>query len=393
VVKDHIYNDEVNLNILKAIVDMHSTMDHKMDIIFENYNLPIEEYERYEKLAKLLKDADALDRLRFGKKSPASLKVKFLRFPSSRKLVSFSEKINHAYYEEIFKINNERIKEQISDELHECFHSIGFDFFKINSILENGILSRTAMKKKDLQIPRNFTGGNLESWISVVDAKVVSREHQAFDEFTQNGIGFFCVADKLFNPLDSLADAIETGLPYNKSKYLDEKYVYQSIPKERIVYLIIPKQYINMDIRELPYLYNTLNKDMLLQRIEYYIKNTGFTPADIDFPPFLEAIEEYCEKLEVYNNENEFIISKIDDKLFSILNNLLIIINRGIQKMVYQHYCEQLNKSPGEAISVIEVVNYNLEKLNEPYRLIALEEEAIFEINDIFEITANIKEK
>lgn len=393
VVTDSIYKDQINVNLLEAIVDMHSTPDYKIDVIFGNHDLPIEEYNRYEKLAKLLKDADALDRLRFGKKSAASLKTKFLRFSSSRRLINFAEAINHAYYEEISSLNNETIKSQIENEFHECFHSIGFDFFKINSILENGILSRSLMKEKNLKVPRNFTGGNLENWISVVDARMVKKEHQAFDEFTQNGISFFCVADKLFNPLDSLAEAIETGLPYNKSKYSDEKYVYESIPKEKIIYLIIPKQYIGADIRTLTYLYNTLNKDMLLQRIEYYIKNTGFSPSDIDFPPFLEAIEEYCEKLELYNGQNEFIISKVDDRLFNILNNLLSVINQGIQKMIYQYYCNCLNKVNGESITVLEIVNYNLELKKESYRLISIDEEAIFEINDISKMYANIKGK
>ena len=393
VVNDTIYKDETNKNLLEAIIDMHSSLDHKIDIIFENHDLKKEDYSRYEKLAKLLKDADALDRLRFGKKSPASLKVNFLRFSSSRKLVGFAEAINRAYYEEIDKVNDGKISSQIGEDLHECFHSIGFDFFKIQSILENGILSRSLIKKKDLKVPRNFTGGNLENWISVVDAREIKENHKAFDEFTQNGIGFFCMADKLFEPLSSLALAIETGLPYNKSNYPDEKYAYKSISKDKIVFLVIPKKFINSDIRTLPYLYNTLNKDMLLDRISYYIENTGFTAADEEFTTFLQAIEEYCKKLEEYNNKSEFIISKVDDNLFSILNKLLNIINNGIQQMVYQYYCKLLNKELGESISVIEVVNYSLEKINQSYRLIAKDEEAIFEINDITQMKIISNEK
>ena len=61
--------------------------------------------------------------------------------------------------------------------------------------------------------------------------------------------------------------------------------------------------------------------------------------------------------------------------------------------MVYQYYCKLLNKELGESISVIEVVNYSLEKINQSYRLIAKDEEAIFEINDITQMKIISNEK
>ena len=50
-----------------------------MDVTGYNYDFENELLERYNKLAVILKDADALDRTRFMKTSKAALQKKYLR--------------------------------------------------------------------------------------------------------------------------------------------------------------------------------------------------------------------------------------------------------------------------------------------------------------------------
>ena len=134
-----VYANSVNYSILKAIIDYHSQPDHRIKTNFWFYEIPDEEYERYEKLAKILKDADALDRKRFSEKCNAALDPKYLRFEESGAMISLAEEINQAYYQMIEANQSENIP--LAKERGNCFHSIGFDFFRVDSVLKNGILS------------------------------------------------------------------------------------------------------------------------------------------------------------------------------------------------------------------------------------------------------------
>ena len=96
IVTHPIYREQANLNILKAIIDGHSVDDKHKDYFIGFYE--IVDINRYYKLYKILKDADALDRKRLGD----DLDESFLRLNISKRLVALAEKINNIYKNKIF---------------------------------------------------------------------------------------------------------------------------------------------------------------------------------------------------------------------------------------------------------------------------------------------------
>lgn len=83
--------DSKNLNSIAAIIEYHESGDNINDInrIFGKYNIGPEEVNDVYKIATILKDADALDRVRF----PNSLKTEYLRNELSKRLVKSSYQI------------------------------------------------------------------------------------------------------------------------------------------------------------------------------------------------------------------------------------------------------------------------------------------------------------
>lgn len=380
---EEFYQNKNNLIMLEAIIDMHSVEDKIIQKIFFNHDLEIEDKERFIKLSKILKDADALDRLRFGSKSPASLKADYLRFEYSKTLVKFSKDINEIYFNELQRVNKIRIEKENEKGENPCFHSIGFDYFKLEPIIKYGILSSETMREMGLKVPRNFIGGNLENWISVVDGKMVENG-EAFREFTTHGIGFFCLANKLFKPLNEQGKAIETGYPFNKSGYADEKYVYSKIDPEKIIYLIIPKDYIYMDIREVSYIYNTLNEDLLIDKLHYYIEKTKTDSKAKCLDELLDATEEYKKKLREYISVDiGFSLERESENMQKELDKILVKINDALKTMIYDYFAKILNKKDGEKITVLEAVQFKLLEMNYPCHLTLTGDEALFQLNEI----------
>jgi len=369
VIDSEIYQDKNNLEMLKAIIDIHSQKDTDAENNFYNYELDENQYERYKLLYSILKDADALDRTRFVETSMASLNPKFLRLDFSKSLISLAKDINLMYYEVIGMRQPEHIIDSSKGGM--CIHSIGFDFFKLNSILEHGILSANQIQAKGLNIPRNFIGGNSNKWISVVDTKLIRHEYTAYKNFTQHGIGFLCEVLEMVKPYpaEQKAEAIRKGLPYNKSGHLDERYVYKEIPIDNIMCIFIPEHYINMDVNNLTYLYNSLDFKLFVERINYY--SNIFNQASVSL--FDEKFNK--EKFEMllidYKRAiDTFIESKQDkdDRLIvqNKLEELLQEINKFIQNAMYKYYSKLTGKTGN--ITVLDVTNYELAKSGINYK-------------------------
>ena len=369
VVDDEIYKEKSNLEMLKAIIDIHSQDDKYAENNFYNYDLDEEQYERYKLLYSILKDADALDRTRFVETSMASLNIEFLRLDFSKILISLAKAINLMYYEVIGMNQPEHVVD--SSKGGTCIHSIGFDFFKLKSILQHGILSAHEMKSIGLNVPRNFIGGNSNKWISVVDTSLIKYQHTAYKNFTQHGIGFLCEVPEMIEPYpaEQKAEAIRKGEPYNKSGHLDERYVYKKIPIDNIMCVIIPEHYINMDIKNLTYLYNSLDFKLFIERINYYsniFNQEGVTLFDESYSKekFETLLANYKRTIDV------FIDSKQDknDRLVvqKELEELLQEINKFIQNAMYKYYSKLTGKTGN--ITVLDITNYELTKSGVNYK-------------------------
>lgn len=365
-IKDNlIYREQNNLILLKALMYGHCRAD-KCDIIsFEDilYELDLLEpeltgelkgiQEIYLQLMAILKDADALDRKRFGDAGIASLNPRFLRINESHDLIPFCEEINALYYE-LMKANYVEIDESNIPE-GNCMHSVGFDFFKINSVIKHGVLSQDEMKKRLMRIPRNFTGGNFDRWISVVDISLV-KNSTAVREFVEHGVTFRCHGVKMHEPLphNKRTEALEKGLPWNKSNHEDERYVLNRIEPKKIKKIIIPENYVNTSILDLIYLYNSLDAEIIRARVNYYLKQT-YTPEDSLYGRVvLQYLAAYEEKIDEYLSLSSEERKTID--LYDFLNPSLIDINQTIAKMLYQYYAKFFESSKLDNITVLDVV-------------------------------------
>lgn len=315
-------------------------------------------------LSNFLKDADALDRERFGKWDRASLNSNLLRTDISKKLISFSSDLNRLYFD-IMKNNFPEIDLSEIDG-KECFHSIGFDFFKISSILRNGILSQDELKKRNITTPRNFPGGNFDRWISVVDARMYPEyanrseyddRRYASEVFTHKGITFYCQNTKAISPCRNRdrVKAFETGLPWNRSGYVDEKYVLNKISPENILGIFIPFEVLNYDVRSLEYVCPSSNMDIIRARVDYYLRYTGVSHNSDIYKKLCDIESEYealiINELRKPHGEGN------SDEYLARTRSLTDQINRIIGILIYKYYEERIEDFNN---SIYQIVEYEL---------------------------------
>jgi len=379
IIKHEIYKENPeNLKILKAIIDGHSIPDKKKDLIAENYE--IEDISRYVKLYNILKDADALDRKRFREGYNFSLDPKYLRIQKSKELIGVSEEIN-----DILKKEFENIVPTFNNDNQEkdCIHSIGFDFFKLSTILKYGILSKSKLQELDINVPRNFEGGNLDNWISVVDGGLIKENYTGMKDFVSNGISFYCVTTHLEKGLGSGLEnkALESGLPYNRGLHDDEKYVYKEIPTTNILSIIIPEKYKNEDIENLNYIYNSLSIDLFKSKIDYYYERIKKV-SNIDYNEIIPILQEYKMHLDNYHNAYGSDKKRIEKELPKVLENPRKKINTILQKWIKSYYATKFKKSTSNKITVTDAVIEELKTCDLDYSFLNTNNELLIFINN-----------
>lgn len=296
-------------------------------------------------------------------------------------MIDLAQEVNEAY--------NKLMERNWSDDIPlekmsgDCFHSIGFDFFRISSVLENGILSFSEMEKTKMNFPRNFDGGNGTRWISAVPATFIKDDEIAFKTFIQNGISFFCTNQQLYSPVEfnKKSTAILNGLPYAKSGYLDERYVFRKISTEAIKSVFVVKKHAIKDVNELSYLYNTLYYGTLESKIIYLLNNMGIKTIDL-VPDLIVPMARYKKELDDYGAVDMIERIMIVPKMKKILNVLLKEINAIIQRLIHNYYACMLNRPVDSKITVADVIEYELSKTNKKVTMVDGPEELLFFIEE-----------
>lgn len=94
---DDFYSTTYYKNLLKAAMDIHSKDDNQENIIATKYNIDLEDLRP---IYCILKDADALDRIRLTMFVPlmTDLDANYLRTKESKKLIKFASQLNTIYY-------------------------------------------------------------------------------------------------------------------------------------------------------------------------------------------------------------------------------------------------------------------------------------------------------
>lgn len=378
---DSFYQEKDNMNIVKTIVDFHSMEDYRentQDVLqdmMEYYK--VEDKELCRKLAAILKDADALDRVRFLETDDAYLKVDCLRLDYSKMLFHAAKELVQVYaypkveaYVHVEKVEEkeERVKKE---DLHKnddknifgCLHGIGWDFFKLESILKHGILSPSECKKEEVITSLNY---DLEckDYVHIVPDCVVSdKRNTAYAKFIKKGISFYALVDKIVEglPFSRREEAIERKLPILRGEYEDEAYVKTKIGIDSIEYVMIDEKYKNHELNTLEYFNCNMTPKIMGEKARYYIENLKNNLG------YEVNSQEIMTVIEVYNDV--FVANKIT-KDVEALNRKSEYLKGMMNQIVGGYMQEAYSRVLKEEATVGKVVEYIVSKTREDYKII-----------------------
>jgi hypothetical protein len=266
-------------------------------------------------------------------------------------------------------------QEALSNEhLHKnnsrCLHSIGKNIFRLNSVLEHGLLSYSRLCKLDSSFQRNFDGGNSDKWISVVPTNLSSNNSGAKKEFLQHGIVFMFDKTDLYYPDENVSSsyAKSYGLPYTKNEgYADEQYAFDYIPKEKIIGISLDKTFASKDLCDLDhYVYDSFNYDLFERNVKSYLSRLNLLKNG-------QLPSEIAHLMEKYKN----VCDKVDDKILSLqdkyaddLEKISNLINKYIGKKLSAYYRRLIGIPQDRKITMNDVVLYELSISNYDYEKI-----------------------
>lgn len=378
------YKNDLNFTYLKAICDMHCLDDCRMKRIFEGYELenPNIDYEKFEMLAKILKDADALDRARFKKTSQAALKEKYLRFDISKDLIEISRLMNDHYDYCISEIFYNENKDKYNGNANlSCFHGIGFNFFKLESILKYGILSYHEAIKEQLVTVRNFNGNNGSNWISVVDSKDLSKNGKAYNHFIKNGISFYCMVPALVKGTNGKKNNGEFQ-PINSGEYEDEHFVFNKIDYSNIHSLVVNNDVLNKGIDELNYLYGSMNYDIIEQKVFNYINEIKKKNIiDVNVEEVQVVLNEFKNEVIEYEKKSVAEQKKLCSEYFDRIEKYVLKLNTIVTEWMIKLYSTILCKN--DKVTVKDVVFNILYNYKDKIQNIYSNEEMVVVLNNL----------
>lgn len=361
---DSFYQKEPNLTLLRAIVDAHSVEDKSNGKIAFNYEL--DDYiDRFNRLCSILKDADALDRTRFPKSISASIKQKYLRLDYSKRLIDFAYRVNSFYDNYINNMFFEKYSNEFSsgESQVDCLHSIGWDFSKLEGILDYGILSDYSAQSKNISLSRNFKGNNSNMWISMVSGNDVPKDGKSFNEFIMNGLSFYVTVPKLSCGESIDPKARSLGLPKKSKEYDDESFAFYEVPKQDILALVCPKDFYDKKLDELDYLGCANSYSIISNRVDSYatyIKNT--TGLNVDRTIIDEKIKGLTKLQLSFSDKNET-YQRLNLKSFiETTDEIVRNINSDICRWMNESFRSYFSLPDGESPTVEMMINHILQK-------------------------------
>ena len=393
VINDEIYNKEPkNLGYLKALCDAHSVPDNRALSIFQNYCDDYQQekmdYHVFEKMLKILKDADGLDRTRFGDNLKASLQANYLRLEYSKELIDFAYELNEKFrikkcdllynkiYQQYFNDNNSN---------RDCLHGIGFNFFKIESILKNGILSEYAAYKKGVSINRNFNGNNKSLWISVVDPNMIDKRAKGYNSFVLQGISFYCFCPQIFSGVTSNSSIN----PKYTGEYEDEKFVFDQIPPQHIYAILVPKLMADKSLLELNYLSGSNNYGLIFNTVKDYINHIEINyNVHVNKDEINNLLKQYEDIVVSFESLSIAEQKQQSKKLFADTDLLKEKLNKIIASAMSKYYADML-KIDEQKVMVKDVVAYELIKSNINIKEIYDSEEVMIVLDNLQEDKVN----
>lgn len=177
------------------------------------------------------------------------------------------------------------------------YHSVGFNIVKLESILKNGLVSEKYAIENNIDFARNFSGYNLDDTISLVRGIYASiNEDGAYKKYIAKGI----TIEMLLEEKDIIYDTNDRYM-----NHYDEVLGKDYIDKSNFTSLIIPEEYMDYSITDLPLfsLTSTSYKNIknTSDNVINYIENT--LNGEVDKQEYKLLLEELKLTIKELNND------------------------------------------------------------------------------------------
>lgn len=226
-------------------------------------------------------------------------------------------------------------------------HSVMFNPFKLESILQNGIMSFNEASKSDFSFTRNTFGYNFDDYISMTRYMYVSfgDKNTSFYNYTLKGITLIVEdQDFIYNHKD---------MYFN---YPDEVFVKDKVDKENIKGILLPLKYLDYLLEELP-MFNLkstsyVNIKHTCDDLINYLKTLNY---DVNMPLYNIYLNDlYQVVLKLQKDEN-------NSMLLEEFMECKISLNEFIAKEVQNAFDKKFNK---KITTLEEMATFIAEKYN-----------------------------
>lgn len=226
-------------------------------------------------------------------------------------------------------------------------HSVMFNPFKLESILQNGIMSFNEASKSNFSFTRNTFGYNFDDYISMTRYMYVSfgDKNTSFYNYTLKGITLIVEdQDFIYNHKD---------MYFN---YPDEVFVKDKVDKENIKGILLPLKYLDYLLEELP-MFNLkstsyVNIKHTCDDLINYLKTLNY---DVNMPLYNIYLNDlYQVVLKLQKDEN-------NSMLLEEFMECKISLNEFIAKEVQNAFDKKFNK---RNTTLEEMATFIAEKYN-----------------------------
>ena len=226
-------------------------------------------------------------------------------------------------------------------------HSVMFNPFKLESILQNGIISFNEASKSNFSFTRNTFGYNFDDYISMTRYMYVSfgDKNTSFYNYTLKGITLIVEdQDFIYN---------QNEMYFN---YPDEVFIKDKVDKENIKGILLPLKYLDYLLEELP-MFNLkstsyVNIKHTCDDLINYLKTLNY---DVNMPLYNIYLNDlYQVVLKLQKDEN-------NSMLLEEFMECKISLNEFIAKEVQNAFDKKFNK---KITTLEEMATFIAEKYN-----------------------------
>lgn len=223
-------------------------------------------------------------------------------------------------------------------------HGISFDFWKMESIFKNGILSKNEALKLGINYSRNYHGKNNDDYISMIRYIYVNDEdiNGAYNLYVKDGIGLI---------VEDTPYIYDKGvLEFHRS---DEVYVKDRVSPKNIKGIILNEEILKKDISELKVLpINSVSYvyiKHICDNIIEYLKDYNYLVSNDEYNNYLRKLY-FISGIyrEVTNSESK-------KALKEEFRKALLELNKFMAENYKEAFCKVLGKND---ISVFDIISY-----------------------------------